>query len=209
MGRTDSNQGSSWRKSKYSKGDGACVDVASNDGMVVIRDSKNPDGPAVRYTAAEWSAFLDRARKGEFDNLGDVGQVAIPGLSPRGRFDTANLRDCLLGLLSDVTENEETLSRNLKFFRFIRSTFREVVAAVLVGSLIFGAGVAAAVTVAGMHIAVALSIGAGGSATFILTAAVRSRRFFKAVLSALSATDRHGSKSDPGTPEAEDRRRAA
>lgn len=37
--------------------------------MVAVRDSKDPNGPVLMYTAAEWRAFLDGAKKGEFDNL--------------------------------------------------------------------------------------------------------------------------------------------
>jgi hypothetical protein len=45
-----------------------CVEVAplSNGGRAV-RDSKNPVGPALHFTAGEWSAFLDGAKGGEFD----------------------------------------------------------------------------------------------------------------------------------------------
>lgn len=38
-------------------------------GGVAVRDSKDPDGPILRYTALEWDCFLDGARKGEFDHL--------------------------------------------------------------------------------------------------------------------------------------------
>jgi Domain of unknown function (DUF397) len=58
-----------WRKAKSSVGNGACVELASMDGMVAIRDSKDPAGPVLRYTRAEWHAFLDGAKKGEFDDL--------------------------------------------------------------------------------------------------------------------------------------------
>jgi len=58
-----------WRKARLSTGNGACVELAPADGMVAIRDSKDPAGPILRYTAAEWLAFLDGAKKGEFDNL--------------------------------------------------------------------------------------------------------------------------------------------
>jgi hypothetical protein len=37
--------------------------------MVAVRDSKNPNGPVLNYTTAEWRAFLDGAKKGEFDDL--------------------------------------------------------------------------------------------------------------------------------------------
>jgi hypothetical protein len=58
-----------WRKALSSVANGACVELASADGMVAVRDSKDPGGPILRYTAAEWRAFLDGAKKGEFDDL--------------------------------------------------------------------------------------------------------------------------------------------
>ena len=58
-----------WYKAQRSVGNGACVELALMDGMVAIRDSKDPDGPVLRYTATEWYAFLDGAKKGEFDSL--------------------------------------------------------------------------------------------------------------------------------------------
>jgi hypothetical protein len=37
--------------------------------MVAIRDSKDPSGPVLVYTPAEWHAFLHGAKTGEFDDL--------------------------------------------------------------------------------------------------------------------------------------------
>lgn len=53
-----------WRKSTYSNGSGGnCVEVARNlPGVVAIRDSKNPDGPALVFTPADWQAFTGRLR---------------------------------------------------------------------------------------------------------------------------------------------------
>lgn len=59
-----------WRKASASAGNGACVEVAPlADSGVAVRDSKDPEGPVLRYTPAEWIAFLDGAKKGEFDSL--------------------------------------------------------------------------------------------------------------------------------------------
>jgi hypothetical protein len=38
------------------------------DGQVGVRDSKNPGAAILRFTPAEWQAFLGGARRGEFDN---------------------------------------------------------------------------------------------------------------------------------------------
>jgi hypothetical protein len=58
-----------WRKAQSSVANGACVEVAPADGMIAMRDSKKPGGPVLTYTPAEWRAFLDGAKKGEFDDL--------------------------------------------------------------------------------------------------------------------------------------------
>jgi len=56
-----------WRKSSYSSNSGNCVEVARNlPGVVAVRDSKDPDGPALVFTADEWRAFVSGARAGEF-----------------------------------------------------------------------------------------------------------------------------------------------
>ncbi len=49
-----------WRKSSYSNGDGGeCVEIADNlPGLVPVRDSKNPGGPAILFPAGSWAAFI-------------------------------------------------------------------------------------------------------------------------------------------------------
>ncbi|MGH3934146.1 MAG: DUF397 domain-containing protein [Pseudonocardiaceae bacterium] len=57
-----------WRKSTFSNNTGACVEVADLDhGGRAVRDSKNPTGPALVFTATEWVAFTAGVRSGEFD----------------------------------------------------------------------------------------------------------------------------------------------
>ena len=67
---SDSERGNlSWFKAQRSTNNGQCVEVASVAGKVAIRDSKDPDGPILIYTPAEFSAFIEGARNGEFDSL--------------------------------------------------------------------------------------------------------------------------------------------
>ncbi|MER7872388.1 DUF397 domain-containing protein [Streptomyces solisilvae] len=49
-----------WRKSSYSNNNGGnCVEVADNlPGLVAVRDSKNPDGPAIPFPTQSWAAFI-------------------------------------------------------------------------------------------------------------------------------------------------------
>lgn len=65
-----SNSDLSWRKATRSVATGQCVEVAQlHRGGVAVRDSKDPHGPVLIYTGPEWAAFLDGAKKGEFDDL--------------------------------------------------------------------------------------------------------------------------------------------
>ena len=57
-----------WRKASASTSNGNCVEVApTSGGGVAVRDSKDPEGPILRFTAAEWAAFADGMAAGEFD----------------------------------------------------------------------------------------------------------------------------------------------
>ena len=61
--------GAVWHKSTRSGGNGGdCVEVAGNlPGIVALRDTKDPDGTILVFTRAEWAAFIDGVRAGEFD----------------------------------------------------------------------------------------------------------------------------------------------
>jgi hypothetical protein len=59
-----------WVKSSFSFANGDCVEVASlADGRIGVRDSKDSAGPVLRFTPAEWRAFVAGAQNGEFDQL--------------------------------------------------------------------------------------------------------------------------------------------
>ena len=57
-----------WIKSSHSGPTGGnCVEVAFlAGGDVALRNSRQPDGPALIFTAAEWDAFIGGAVDGEF-----------------------------------------------------------------------------------------------------------------------------------------------
>jgi hypothetical protein len=60
-----------WQKSRRSNPSGNCVEMAElpGGGGIAVRNSRDPDGPALIYTLDEIAAFLAGARDGDFDNL--------------------------------------------------------------------------------------------------------------------------------------------
>jgi hypothetical protein len=56
-----------WQRSRKSQQAGQCVELARLDGVVGVRDSKDPRGPILVFAAADMSAFLDGVIKGKFD----------------------------------------------------------------------------------------------------------------------------------------------
>jgi len=47
-----------WHISSYSGNSGNCVQVASLDDHIAVRDSKDPQGPVLMWSPSEWRGFL-------------------------------------------------------------------------------------------------------------------------------------------------------
>lgn len=59
-----------WVKATASDQGSSCVELRRHDGMVEVRDTKDRGtGPVLRFTPAEFAAWLDGAGRGEFDHL--------------------------------------------------------------------------------------------------------------------------------------------
>ncbi|GAB2599746.1 hypothetical protein GCM10027168_36010 [Streptomyces capparidis] len=59
-----------WVKSSYSNGDGGdCVEwsptIATTSGLVPVRDSKDPTGPALLFRPEAWTAFITAVAEGK------------------------------------------------------------------------------------------------------------------------------------------------
>jgi hypothetical protein len=61
-----STGGPAWKKARAS-GTQDCVEVAVvDDDDVLVRHSKAPQGPVLRFTSTEWKAFIAGVEAGEF-----------------------------------------------------------------------------------------------------------------------------------------------
>jgi Domain of unknown function (DUF397) len=66
-GARQPGSGSQWVKSSFSYSNGNCVEVASLYGAAVgVRDTKDAGGLVLRFSPAEWDAFLGGVRNGKF-----------------------------------------------------------------------------------------------------------------------------------------------
>jgi Domain of unknown function (DUF397) len=57
-----------WRKASLCFS-GECVEVSAQDGMVLMRDSKNPRGDVLHYSVDDWRSFVWAVQSGQFDDL--------------------------------------------------------------------------------------------------------------------------------------------
>jgi Domain of unknown function (DUF397) len=51
-----------WRKSKFSTGANTCVEIGDVAPVIFVRDSCSPE-TTLAFSAAQWSAFMQRIRK--------------------------------------------------------------------------------------------------------------------------------------------------
>ena len=58
-----------WRQSKAC-GSSACLQVAESEDAVMVRDSKDQNGPRLSFQLEAWAAFVAEVRAGHFDRNG-------------------------------------------------------------------------------------------------------------------------------------------
>lgn len=66
-------QEENWRKASYSNGSGSCVEVADASPVVLVRDTKDPDGGTLSIPADAWAKFTSSLK-----NLAPAQQRGAP-----------------------------------------------------------------------------------------------------------------------------------
>jgi len=59
-----------WAKAARCPNNATCVEVGEHGGLVLIRDSKDPDGPVLTFDRDEWATFRAGMRGMDFDHIG-------------------------------------------------------------------------------------------------------------------------------------------
>lgn len=54
-----------WRKASYSNGEANCVQVGQAGPAVAVRDTKDPDGPALAFSRPGWREFTRDIKRGD------------------------------------------------------------------------------------------------------------------------------------------------
>ncbi|MFG1944868.1 DUF397 domain-containing protein [Nonomuraea sp. NPDC048826] len=67
--RENNPQQPGWVKAAACDNGGTCIEVALSGNAILIRDSKDPDGPVLRFTVPEWLVFVCGVLVGDFDHL--------------------------------------------------------------------------------------------------------------------------------------------
>jgi hypothetical protein len=63
-GKMEERQLTHWRKSTHStNGGNSCVEVATFDATIAVRDSKDPCGPHLHFSPAIWRTFTRALRQ--------------------------------------------------------------------------------------------------------------------------------------------------
>jgi hypothetical protein len=63
-------EGLRWIRANACGSGNNCIEVAAaSEDIVLLRDSRDREGPVLRVSRTDWEAFLEGARGGDFDAL--------------------------------------------------------------------------------------------------------------------------------------------
>ncbi|BCJ61811.1 DUF397 domain-containing protein [Micromonospora endophytica] len=68
-----------WRTSSRSGGNGACVEARYANHATQVRDSKDQQGPVLRFSSGQWTGFIGGIKAGEFAAESASGDPHRPG----------------------------------------------------------------------------------------------------------------------------------
>ena len=60
--RSSAMPGAGWRKSSHSGQDGDCIEAGSKAGTILVRDTKDRDGPVLAVSAGAWRSFTEAVK---------------------------------------------------------------------------------------------------------------------------------------------------
>ena len=61
-----------WRKSRYSGGEGNCIEVADSGNRVLVRDTQDRTGPVIKVSLAAWRRFAEQVKRSLASNPADA-----------------------------------------------------------------------------------------------------------------------------------------
>ncbi len=159
---------------------------------ITISNSNNPDGPFLTYTVTDWRAFLDRVKEGEFDDLGEVlretSNLQQSSATPRAitrpngppdQFVPVNLMQSVDRQIERAMETDNSMRRYRRLLRLVGSMILMVTIVLVAGCIALVRGVGAAHAIAGLPPQAAWGVGAGGTATVLLTVAFQVGRHIR------------------------------
>ena len=87
----DSN-GPLWRRSSYSGSNNNCLEILTPPpaGLAPIRDSKDPTGQVINFSAEAWTTFVHALCEGEFDLPTATPHDDAPPSTPRRTHSDAD-----------------------------------------------------------------------------------------------------------------------
>lgn len=56
-----------WRKGGRSEATANCIEVATVNGVIGVRDSKNPGKAVLASSSCQWESFMQSVKQGKFD----------------------------------------------------------------------------------------------------------------------------------------------
>jgi hypothetical protein len=186
-----------WRKAQSTVNNGACVEVATINGKIAVRDSKDPKGTFVPFTLDQWrtvqrlagggfpeSIFEIESTSAEPQKRGRTRRTVRDTSGPQGGYPPTapESADPHVSKWVLVRETKSAHQSPMNMYEFLAGLISHATQSydmltrylLLISPLVLLAGIGIAVGVAGMPAMVAGGIGAGGTVLCALVARFRA-----------------------------------